>query len=50
MPLLLVDQGYDVWMGNNRGSLYSNKHDRDGEWRASERWNFTYADMGKYDF
>mmetsp|Transcript_44395 Transcript_44395/g.58895 ORF Transcript_44395/g.58895 Transcript_44395/m.58895 type:complete len:118 (-) Transcript_44395:363-716(-) len=36
-------------MGNNRGSMYSNRHDRDGEWSIRERWNFNFADMGYYD-
>ena len=49
LPLQLVDYGYDVWMGNNRGVLYSNEHDRDGEWSLEERWSFTFADMGLYD-
>lgn len=49
MPLRLVDYGYDVWMGNNRGVPYSNVHDRDGEWSLEERWDFNWADMGAFD-
>lgn len=49
MPLQLVDEGYDVWLGSNRGTAYSNVNDRDGQWTLEERWNFTYADMGSLD-
>ena len=45
----LVDYGYEVWFGNNRGMRYSNKHDRDGEWSLRERWDFNLATMGEYD-
>ena len=49
LPLRLVDEGYDVWMGNNRGSPYSNVNDQDGQWSLEERWDFTWAEMGLYD-
>ena len=49
MPLRLVDEGYDVWLSNSRGHIYSNEHERDYEWSVEERWNFSFADMGAYD-
>ena len=49
MPLQLVDAGYEVWLGNDRGSFYSNRHKRDGQWSLKERWDFTWADSGFYD-
>ena len=45
----LVDQGYDVWVHNSRGTRYSNKNKRDGEWSLEERWNFSWAEMGVID-
>ena len=50
----MVDRGYDVWMGNARGTKYSNVHERDSPdsdspWTLKERWNFSWADKGRYD-
>ena len=30
LPLKLVDEGYDVWLGNARGVIYSDTHELDG--------------------
>ena len=38
-----------MWIGNSRGTEYSNVNDRDGEWSLKERWNFSWAEMGTYD-
>jgi len=46
--LQLVDAGYDVWIGSNRGTEYSWEHETlsvdDGAY-----WEFTWAEMGMYD-
>ncbi|CAH1369863.1 unnamed protein product [Tenebrio molitor] len=45
---LLADQGYDVWMGNNRGNTYSldhaiySHHDR-------EFWEYSWHEIGTID-
>ena len=49
LGVALVDQGYDVWLGNSRGAPYSNKNIRDGEWSLKERWDFSWATMGQFD-
>jgi len=47
--LVLADEGYDVWIGNNRGTEYSQGHnflDAAGE-TAEDYWNFTWAEMSR---
>ena len=36
-------------MSSNRGTTYSNVNDRDGAWTDKERWDFSFAEFGKYD-
>ena len=45
----LAERGYDIWVGNGRGTTYSNVNLRDGEWSLKERWDFTWADEGLKD-
>ena len=47
--LELADAGYDVWMGNNRGTRYSNVYRRDSLVTEQQRWAFDFSDMGRYD-
>ena len=45
----LPSRGIEVWLSNQRGYVYSDKNERDGEWSLKERWDFTFADKGYYD-
>ena len=47
--LLLVDAGYDVWIGNNRGTVYSWDHVSLDSADDPEYWDWTWADMGIFD-
>uniref|UniRef100_A0A1B6G3S2 Partial AB-hydrolase lipase domain-containing protein n=1 Tax=Cuerna arida TaxID=1464854 RepID=A0A1B6G3S2_9HEMI len=45
---LLADQGYDVWMGNARGNIYSKAHETLHP-DDPNFWNWTWEEMGRYD-
>ncbi|KAG9437298.1 lipase 3 isoform X1 [Apis mellifera carnica] len=48
LAYMLADAGYDVWLGNNRGNVYSRNHI---SMLPTERyfWNFSYHELGIYD-
>lgn len=48
MHLQLAEAGYDVWIGNNRGTEYSQKHDHFTT-DDPEFWAWSWAEMGAYD-
>ena len=47
-PLQLVDLGYDVWLGNARGTRHSAEKFADSD-SDFDYWNFTISDMATYD-
>ena len=48
MHLQLAEAGYDVWVGNNRGTEYSQVHDKYTV-DDKEFWAWSWAEMGIYD-
>ncbi|KAK5640032.1 hypothetical protein RI129_010843 [Pyrocoelia pectoralis] len=49
LAYVLADRGYDVWLGNCRGSAYSRKHLRLNPNRDSTFWDFSWHEVGVYD-
>ncbi|KAG5331807.1 LIP1 Lipase, partial [Acromyrmex charruanus] len=48
LAYILADEGYDVWLGNNRGNIYSRNH----TWLSPtdrDFWDFSYHELGIYD-
>ncbi|XP_060624754.2 lysosomal acid lipase/cholesteryl ester hydrolase-like [Anolis sagrei] len=48
LAFILADAGYDVWLGNSRGTTWSKKHNSLSPIFA-KYWEFSYDHMAKYD-
>jgi len=44
-PFILVNEGYDVWLGNNRGTRFAQAHVSLSK-SQQEFWETNYIDMG----
>ena len=50
LPFLLMDKGYDVWIGHNRGTIHSLGHlTKDSQESNSDYWDFTLDDYALHD-
>ncbi|XP_066141443.1 gastric triacylglycerol lipase-like isoform X1 [Euwallacea fornicatus] len=49
LPYLLADAGYDVWLANMRGNIYSNRHQVFNSEKDPEYWKFSLHEVALYD-
>jgi lysosomal acid lipase/cholesteryl ester hydrolase len=42
-------EGYDVWLGNNRGTTHSRKHKSMNPDKDYNFWEYSFVELGKYD-
>ena len=50
LPFLLIEKGYDVWIANNRGTLFSLEHiSKNSEELNSDYWDFSMDENVLYD-
>ncbi|CAG9858471.1 unnamed protein product [Phyllotreta striolata] len=46
---ILADQGWDIWMGNARGNVYSRRHTTFDPDIDAEFWDFSWHEIGEID-
>ncbi len=49
MALLLANAGMDVWLLNNRGTLYDDKHKFYDAYIDDKFWDFSFEEIGLND-
>ncbi|KAF6202092.1 hypothetical protein GE061_004489 [Apolygus lucorum] len=50
MPTIFYDEGYDVWLMNQRGNVYSKRHVMlSSDPGNAEFWNFSFHEIGLFD-
>lgn len=52
LAFALALEGFDVWLGNLRGSTYARGHktlEKDGTHKTGVYWNFTWVEQATYD-
>jgi len=53
LPFLLADLGFDIWLPNTRGNIFSWEHKdikRNSKILYSDYWDFSLDEIAKYDF
>ena len=45
---VLIDAGFDVWLGNNRGCIYSKGHTQFNK-KDFGYYNYSFYEMGVFD-
>lgn len=49
LAFTLIDQGYDVWLGNSRGNSFSTNHTFLDAEKDQLYWSFSFHEMATYD-